>query len=77
VAKSPSKELRELGLAIRELRLERKLSQEELGAQSQTHRNYVGQVERGERNPSFESLLKIARALNVRLSALIELAESR
>lgn len=60
-----------MGRAIRELRLERHLSQEELGAQSQTHRNYVGQVERGERNPSFESLLKIARALDVRLSTLI------
>ncbi len=71
---APSNELLKLGQTIRDLRVERELSQEELGARSQTHRNYVGQVERGERNPSFESLLKIARALDVRLSALISRA---
>ncbi len=44
------------------LRIRRKLSQEELGARAGLHRTYVGQVERGERNPSFESLDRLLAA---------------
>ena len=46
------------------------MSQERLGQVSGLHRNYVGGVERGELNPSFASLLQIARAVDVRLSEL-------
>jgi transcriptional regulator with XRE-family HTH domain len=46
------------------------MSQERLGQISGLHRNYVGGVERGELNPSFASLLQIARAVDVPLSDL-------
>jgi transcriptional regulator with XRE-family HTH domain len=41
------------------------MSQEALGDRAQLHRTYVGSVERGERNPSFESLSRLLGALGV------------
>ena len=63
---------RAFGQAIREIRHERGLSQERLADESDLDRTLVGKVERGEGNPSFESLLKIAAALGVRPSTLFE-----
>jgi transcriptional regulator with XRE-family HTH domain len=53
------------GLRIRNLRKKQGLSQEDLADRAGLHPTYVGGVERGERNPSFESILKIAEALDV------------
>ena len=49
----------------------RDLSQESLGAESDTHRNYVGAVERDEINPTFRILLKLCHGLRI---SLVELA---
>lgn len=54
-----------LGQVMRTFRQRRALSQEELADRAGVHRTYVGQVERGERNPSFESLDRLLRALGV------------
>ncbi len=59
-----------LGRAVRELRLRRDLSQEELGYRGGLHRNYVGAIERGEINPTFRILLKLERGLRLPLSEL-------
>jgi transcriptional regulator with XRE-family HTH domain len=64
------------GRAVRELRKERGLSQEELGHRSGLHRNYIGGIERGELNPSLTSILSLARAFEVRGSMLLERAEA-
>lgn len=53
------------GLRIRNLRKKKSLSQEDLADRAGLHPTYVGGVERGERNPSLESILKIARALEI------------
>lgn len=62
--------LRRLGLRIRLLREQAKISQEALGQLSGLHRTYVGAIERGERNPSVLSLKKIADALRVTVGDL-------
>ena len=63
------------GLAVRQLREERGISQEELGQLTGLHRNHVGQIERAELNPTLKSVELIARALTVEPSELISLAE--
>jgi transcriptional regulator with XRE-family HTH domain len=60
------------GNRVRELRLQRKFSQEKLAELADLHRNYVGGVERGERNVSLLNIVKLARGLKVRPSELIE-----
>jgi len=52
-----------LGRAVRETCARRGLSQEELGADAGLRRNYVGAIERGEINPTFRVMLKLARGL--------------
>lgn len=65
-----------LGRALRGCRHERGLSQEGLAALTGLHRTYVGDVERGERNPSYASILKLSAALGIRASELIARAEA-
>jgi transcriptional regulator with XRE-family HTH domain len=60
------------GRCVRELRLRRGLSQEKLAELADLHRNYVGGVERGERNISLLNIVKLAHGLNVRPSRLVE-----
>ena len=60
-----------LGKRIHELRAARKWSQEEFAHVSGLHRTYIGQIERGEKNMSFENLVKIAAVLGVTPSELL------
>lgn len=66
-----------LGRAIRHYRSEGGLSQEELAAQAGLHRTYVGGIERGERNPSYTNILRLAEALGVQASDLVSYSEGR
>src|ERR1035437_5440273 len=60
-----------LGKRVRELRAARKWSQEEFAYVSGLHRTYIGQIERGEKNISFDNLSKVAGVLGVTLSELL------
>lgn len=64
-------ELVALGSRIRELRAVAGKTQERVAADAGIHWTYVGQVERGERNPSFKNLLKIARGLDQPLATVL------
>jgi len=50
---------------IKEERLEKGYSQEELGYLAGVHRTYIGAVERGEKNITLDTLEKIATALGI------------
>jgi transcriptional regulator with XRE-family HTH domain len=63
------------GRAIRELRVERGLSQEELGMRSGVSRAYFGKVERGDANPTFETIVKVSGGLQVPAAELVALAQ--
>ena len=56
---------REFGRAIRQLRVEQGISQEELAYRAGIDRSYMGGVERGERNASLKNILRVAAALEI------------
>lgn len=60
------------GKHVRKLRLDRGLSQEKLAELADLHRNYVGGVERGERNIAILNIVRLARALKVKPAKLLE-----
>ena len=64
-------ELRRLGEAIRMGRKAHGWSQEAFAERIGIHRTYIGAIERGEPNVSWRNISQVARALNVRPSALL------
>ena len=61
-----------VGQRIRSYRLQMGVSQERIAELSGCHPTYIGQVERGEKNATLESIEKIAVALGVPLSKLFD-----
>ena len=62
---------------LRALREERELSQTRLAELAGLNRNYVGDVERGRRNPCLDNILKLAEALDISPSELFRPFEKR
>jgi transcriptional regulator with XRE-family HTH domain len=62
----------ELGTAIRERRQAKNLSQEALAEIADFDRTYISLLERGERNPSFINLCRVAAALGVTPSEILK-----
>lgn len=61
-----------IGQRIRNYRTQKNLSQEKLAEISGCHPTYIGQLERGEKNATLESIEKISAALQISLSTLFE-----
>ena len=64
--------IRNLAKNLREYRLLRGFSQEELAYQTDTDRTYISDIERGLRNPSLKTIAKLAHALDVPIGALCD-----
>lgn len=62
-------DLKAFGARLRQLRVERDMTQEALASASGLHWTYVGQVERGQRNVSLKNILRLARGLGVSAAA--------
>ena len=63
------------GQRLRNLRLQRGLTQEEMAERAELHPTYIGQVERGEKNLTLLSLEKLLLALNVTFAEFFECME--
>ena len=61
-----------VGQRIRNYRTQKGLSQEKLAQLSGCHPTYIGQLERGEKNATLESIERITAALGISLSKLFE-----
>lgn len=59
-----------LGQRLKNYRIHEGLSQEKLAELADCHPTYIGQLERGEKNATIESVLKLSKALGVSLSDL-------
>lgn len=61
-----------VGCRIAKNRILLNLSQEKLAELAHVSRNFIGCVERAERRPSINTLLRIAKALNISLEELFK-----
>jgi predicted transcriptional regulator len=61
-----------LGDKVRELRMSKSLSQEQLAHIANVHRTYIGMVERAEKNITLVNIEKIAIALEVNIIDLLK-----
>jgi transcriptional regulator with XRE-family HTH domain len=69
--------LKALGQRVRELRAKQGYSQEGFADRCEVHRTFMGTIERGESNLSFQNLVKIARGLGITLSQLLSSIEKK
>jgi transcriptional regulator with XRE-family HTH domain len=60
-----------LGNSIRRYRKKAKLTQEKLAELAELNEKYIGDVERGQENISFDALIRLAKALKISLSKLL------
>jgi transcriptional regulator with XRE-family HTH domain len=65
------------GLVLRQLRQQGGDSQDSFAHRTGYHRNYIGQLERGEKSPSLNALFNLSEALGLRPSQLLERVEKR
>lgn len=63
---------KKLGEQIKRLRREKNMSQEELADLIEVDRSYMGFIERGERNPTFDKIIKISKAFKIELRSLFD-----
>jgi len=70
--KEKSKILIKFGERVRELRIEKGLSQEQLAYLANVHRTYIGMIERAEKNITLINIEKIASALETTLQQFFE-----
>lgn len=70
-ALTPREIKKAVGERVRQLRESKQWSQEQLGFQCGLHRNYIGGIERGERNVGVVNVAKLAKAFGIRPKELL------
>lgn len=65
------------GFVLRELRTELGFSQDAFAHQSGYHRNYIGQLERGEKSPSLNAIFNFAASFGLNPSDLLRKVETK
>lgn len=70
--KNTSAILIKFGNRVRELRIKKGLSQEQLAHIANVHRTYIGMIERAEKNITLVNIEKIAKALEININELIQ-----
>lgn len=71
------KMLKLIGYRIKQERLKKNISQEKLAEISSLHRTFIGGIERGERNISINTLLKITTALGIPIESVFRFNENK
>ncbi|MFT6654568.1 MAG: transcriptional regulator with XRE-family HTH domain [Marinomonas primoryensis] len=64
--------LEQFGARVKDARIAKALSQEQLGSLADLDRTYVSGVERGKRNVSLVNIAKLAKALDLQMSLLLD-----
>lgn len=62
-------------IVLRRLRMQKELSQEQFAFETDLHRTYISQLERGLKSPSLKTLYKISSVLEISLTELMALVE--
>lgn len=70
--KTKQKILVQFGLKVQEIRMQKKLTQEELAFKADLHRTYIGMIERAEKNITLVNIEKIANALEININQLFD-----
>jgi transcriptional regulator with XRE-family HTH domain len=63
---------KEFGRNLKKLRIQKKMSQGDIARALGVHRSYISGLERGIRNPTLVNIERLAKALEVELSKLLE-----
>ncbi|MCM3703209.1 helix-turn-helix domain-containing protein [Paenibacillus macerans] len=63
------------GQVLKTIRKEQKISQESLALRSDLDRTYISMLERGIHQPTLNTLLALANALNIKASELVKIVE--
>jgi len=63
------------GKVVRRLRLDARLTQEQLGLEADLRRTFVSVLELGQQQPTITTIFKISKALNISMSRIMELVE--
>ncbi|MES2478035.1 MAG: helix-turn-helix transcriptional regulator [Bacteroidota bacterium] len=64
--------IKEFGLRIKQLRIDKNMSQEKLSFATGFHRTYIGMIERGERNISLTNMAVFAKVFEMTVSELLD-----
>jgi transcriptional regulator with XRE-family HTH domain len=67
--------IKSVGENIRQIRISKSLSQEEVAYEADIPVNQIGRIERGEINPTISTLYVISKALNTSLASLVTIVD--